>query len=277
MPGYTFLLSPTLYAGQTVTTSIEADPGNADPVMVGLYIQTYGADDALAIAVGPDIALAPGTRQDLSWCLPDTGGAPIATIGVELRSTRRADGVVYMDYLNWSGTPDVALMRPPAGGTLWQRAWVNGMDQLEFPGTETYRLLQNQGTGSFIQGSADWVDYQVDVAVTPHLLEAGGIGARVQGLRRYYALLLDRNGTARLVKALNGEMVLAEMDFPWTFGGTYQLSLQVVGTRIRAAIDGVVLFEVEDTGQPLVGGGVSLIATEGRLSAGTVFVHPPNW
>jgi hypothetical protein len=137
--------------------------------------------------------------------------------------------------------------------------------------------MQNQGTGLLIQGTADWDDYQVDVAVTPHLLEAGGIGARVQGLRRYYALLLSRDGTARLVKALDGEAVLAEKPFSWSFGGTYQMSLQVDGSRIRAAIDGTVLYDLEDMDRPLLGGGVALIATEGRLSAGTVFVHPPTW
>jgi hypothetical protein len=277
MPGYNFVASPTLYTGQTVTASIEADANNGGPVTVGLYIQTYDANDALAAIAGPNVLLAPGERHDFGWRMPDTGGAPIATIGVEVRSIQRADGVVYLDYLTWSGPPDVALMRPDAGGTMWRRAWVDGVDQTDFRRTEPYRLLQNQGTGLLIQGTADWTDYQVDVAVTPHMIEAYGIGARVQGMRRYYALLLYRDGTARLVKALDGEKILAETAFPWTFGATYRMSLQVVGTRIRAAIDGKILFEVDDTEQPLKGGGVALIATEGRLSAETVFVRPPTW
>ena len=277
MPGYNFLLSPTLYTGQTVTASIEADQANVTPITAGLYIQTYDAADALVATQGPDVALAPGMRHTYSWCLPDTGGAPIATVGVELRSASRAGGVMYLDYLTWSGTPDVALMRPAAGGTLWRRAWVDGVDQVDFRRTEPYRLMQNRGTGLLIQGTANWIDYQVDVAVTPHLLEAGGIGIRVQGMRRYYALLLHRDGTARLVKALAGESVLAETAFPWASGSTYQMSLQVVGARLRAAIDGTILFDVEDAHRPLAGGGVALIANEGRLSAGTVFVHPPTW
>ncbi len=276
MPGYNFLLSPTLYTGQTVTASIEADAANAAPVTVGLYIQTYGASDTLEDTPGPEVTLEPGMRHDFSWRMPDTGGAPIAAVGLELRSAKRAAGVVYLDYLTWSGPPDVELRRPAGGGTMWRRAWVDGVDQVDFRRPDPYRLLQNQGTGLLIQGTADWTDYQVDVAVTPHLLKAGGIGARVQGMRRYYALLLDRAGTARLVKAPAGETVLAETAFPWTFGATYRMSLQVVGCRIRAAIDGKVLFEVEDTDQPLTGGGVALIATEGRLSADTVYVHPPS-
>jgi ADP-ribosylglycohydrolase len=277
MPGYNFVASPTLYTGQTVTASIEADSTNSGAVTVGLYIQTYDGNDSLVATAGPEVLLAPGERHEFRWRMPDSGGAPIATIGVEVRSTERADGVIYLDYLTWSGTPDLALMRPVEGGTMWRRAWVDGVDQTDFRRTEPYRLLQNQGTGLLIQGMAEWTDYQVDVAVTPHMIDAAGIGARVQGMRRYYALMLYRNGTARLVKALDGEKLLAETVFPWTFGTTYQMSVQVVGTRIRAAIDGRQLFEVADTDQPLKGGGVALIATEGRLSAETVFVHPPAW
>jgi ADP-ribosylglycohydrolase len=277
LPGYNFLLSPTLHSGQTVMASVEADPANAAPVTVGLTIQTYGASDTLQATPGPTIDMAPGVRQEFSWRMPDTGGAPIATVGVEIRSAARADGVVYLDYLTWSGAPDVTLARPEAGGMLWRRAWVDGVDQVDFRREEPYRLMQNYGTGLLTQGTADWVDYQVDVAVTPYMLDAGGVGARVQGMRRYYALLLSREGTARLVKAMDGETTLAETAFPWTFGGTYQLSLQVDGPRIRASIDGKVLFDLEDTDRPLAGGGVALIATEGRLSAETVYVHPPTW
>src|SRR3712207_7033614 len=65
------------------------------------------------------------------------------------------------------------------------------------------------------------------------LFRSAGIGARVQGLRRYYALLLCRGGTIRLVKAADGTTVLAEHDFAWEFFRTYGLALEVVGSRDR--------------------------------------------
>ena len=88
---------------------------------------------------------------------------------------------------------------------MWRRAWVDGVDQYGSRWPEPYRLVQNHGTGLLIQGTRDWTDYRVSAPITPHLVASAGIGARVQGMRRYYALLLAEGGTVRLVKALDGE------------------------------------------------------------------------
>jgi hypothetical protein len=101
---------------------------------------------------------------------------------------------------------------------------------------------------------------------------SGGVGARVQGMRRYYALLLHNNGTAQLVKALDGVAVLAETAFPWEYGEAYTLMLQVVGARLQGWIDGRLLFDVQDVGYLLSGGGIALICEEGRMAAENVRV-----
>ncbi|HKC73738.1 MAG TPA: ADP-ribosylglycohydrolase family protein, partial [Chloroflexota bacterium] len=189
-------------------------------------------------------------------------------------AAQRADGTIYLDYLGWNGAPDVMLTRPQAGGTMWRRAWVDGVDQAEYRYPEPYRLVQNRGMGLLIQGTREWTDYRVSAAISPHMVQAAGIGARVQGLRRYYALLLAEGGVARLVKALDGETVLAETDVAWQCGGTYNLSLQVMGHRLQAWIDGRLLFDVENTERPLTGGGVALICEEGRMSSDAVTVRP---
>jgi hypothetical protein len=106
------------------------------------------------------------------------------------------------------------------------------------------------------------------------LVNAAGIAARVQGLRRYYALLLCNDGKTRLVKALDGDTVLADAEFPWLFGETHDLSLEVVGTQLRAWIDGQQLFEVNDTDRPLIGGGVALVCEKGRTATRAVTVQP---
>ena len=95
-------------------------------------------------------------------------------------------------------------------------------------------MIQNHGTGLLSQGTADWTDYRAEAALTPHLATSAGLAVRVQGLRRYYALLLHRDGTARLVRVCDGEEILAERPFSWHFGETYDCAIEVSGQRLRA-------------------------------------------
>jgi len=277
--GYALLASPTLYAGQTVRAGVAADEGNSTPVACRFYVRTYGADDELVRAYGPSVVLKPGAEHEFEWRIPDTGGTPIADVGVEISSDRRADGAVYLDYLTWDGAPDVVLTRPETGGTMWRRAWVNGVDDYNPRYPEPFRLVHNRGTGLLIQGTREWTDYRVTADVTPHMVTSAGIGARVQGMRRYYALILCNGDKARLVKALDGDTVLAETDFSWRFDETHELSLEVVGARqggvrLRAWIDDQLTFEVQDSDRPLDGGGVALVCEEGRTATQAVTVRP---
>ncbi|HXV41963.1 MAG TPA: ADP-ribosylglycohydrolase family protein, partial [Anaerolineae bacterium] len=272
--GYALLASSTLYAGQTVRAGLSADSHNEQPVLGTLYLRSYGPNDRLVMTRGPQVELAPGAYQELTWQIGDTDGAPIAEIGLEISSERRADGTVYLDYLTWDGPPNLVFSRPNHPGSMWRRAWVNGVDQYDERWPEAYRLVQNNGRGLLMQGSREWTDYQVGAAITPHLVKAAGIAARVQGLRRYYALLLTEDSKARLIKALDGEIVLAEMEFPWRFGETYEFHLQVKGQQLSAGIDGQTLFTVQDTARPLTGGGIALVCEEGRMATEAVTVRP---
>ncbi|HNT77333.1 MAG TPA: ADP-ribosylglycohydrolase family protein [Anaerolineae bacterium] len=278
MPGYGLLCSPTLYPGQTVRARVVADPANVAPVAAALYARAYGANDALEIARSPQVTFMPGDAHEFVWTLAGSGAEPIAEVGVEISSDKRADGTLYLDYLTWDGTPDVTFARSSHNGTLWARAWLNGADR--FDAWDRLRVTQNEGVGLVMQGTREWADYRVAADITPHLVKSGGIAARVQGMRRYYALLLCKpaacatGGKLRLVKALDGVTVLAEADFPWTFDETHDLSLTVTGARIQAAVDGQSYFDVTDTAHPLLAGAVALICEEGRLESATVTVKP---
>ncbi len=281
-----------------------ASGDNDLPVTCRLYLRVYDADDELVRVYGPEVVLRPGDGHTFEWRVADTGGAPIAEVGLEVGSTRRTEGTVYLDYLTWEGPPDVVLTRPraasaSAGGTMWRRVWVNGVDEYRPWYPEAYRLIQNRGVGLLIQGTREWTDYRVSADVTPHMVTAAGIAARVQGMRRFYALLLcvdaapsewrylsmegtpsegrrsKSNGVLRFVKALDGNAVLAERDFAWTFGETHDLSLEVVDARLRAWVDGRQVFDVCDDHRPLASGAVALVCQEGRTATDVVRVQPP--
>jgi ADP-ribosylglycohydrolase len=285
MPGYGLIASPTLYPGQTLRARVSADEGNADDVCCQLYVQIYGEGDTPVEVDGPETLLAPGGDHTFTWRAPDTGGLPIAGVGLALRSSQRAEGRIYLDYLTWEGTPDVLLTYPEAGGApavvggMWRRAWVNAVDQYQGWREEPYRLVHNEGVGLLIQGTREWRDYRVTADVTPHMVKAAGLAARVQGMRRYYALLLCRDEAdapriVRLVKALDGITVLGEAVFPWNFDETYVLSLEVVGPHVRAWLNEELQFEVEDAACPLLGGAVALVCEEGRTATQAARVQP---
>ncbi len=133
--------------------------------------------------------------------------------------------------------------------------------------------MQNEGTGLLITGGRDWADYTVRAAVTTDLCAGFGLAARVQGLRRYYALLLEP-GAARLVKLRDDETTLATAPLDWSYTRPYDLSLTVSGSHLVAAVDGVTLCEADDADRPLLDGGVALVCREGCVYTDAVMVGP---
>jgi ADP-ribosylglycohydrolase len=273
---YSLIASPTLYAGQSIRARLSADEAQ-EPVSCRLYLNVYSGQDQLTRLYAPTTTLQPGGSHVLSWAVPDTGGQPIAAVGLEFGSSSgaRADGCVYLDYLTWEGTPRTTLGRPSDGGSMWVQAWTNGLDHFGRPrGDEVYRLVQDRGTGLAIQGTREWQDYSVSAQVTPHMATMAGLCARVQGMMRYYALVLCQDNFVRLIKVLDGTQILTEAAMTVKWETTYALRLEVIGTRLLASIDGEPFFTVEDTHQPLISGAVAMLCQEGRAAVGAVTVEP---
>jgi ADP-ribosylglycohydrolase len=277
MPGYALIASPTLYPGQTVRVGLSTEKA----ARARLFLRIYDSQDELSAVFGSEVVLPSGGYGDADWRIPDLDGQPIAEVGLELKGMPDDDdGVVYLDYLTWDGEPDVVLGRPTGEKQpweppqVWRRAWVNGMDQWEMRFPQAYRLAQNSARGLIIQGTREWRDYAVSAVVIPTLMVAGGIGARVQGMQRYYALLLCDDGKARLVKALDGNRVLAEEHLAWEVEKPYDLRLMVTGTRLRGWVDSRLLFDVIDAERPLEGGGVALVLEEGHMMCEAIVVRP---
>ncbi len=289
--------SPTLYPGQMIRAYVEANSENKCQAGIRPFIRYLGENDEPRILRGPEKWLLPDARHEFNWRLPPAHeiqrregtlllnrsgtnpdmpllqGRPIVEAGVEIFSDEPAEGVIYLDYFTWDGAPSVDLGPPPTGGKAWQSAWVNVATQCDFgKGASTLRVCQNEGTGMLIQGTRCWTDYRAMANVTPRMARAAGIAVRVQGLRRYYALLLEAPNKIKLVKNYYGTTVLAERDFPWRFGQPTELALGAEGKKLRASANGVNLIEVEDSGQVLDGGAFALVVDEGCAESGPVHI-----
>ena len=274
MGGYPLVASPTLYSGQVVRATVAADPGNPGAARCRLTLAHYGADDRLVAMAGPTATLAPGERHDFIWPVPDTNGAPIAQVGLEILADSSGPGTLYLDALTWDGAPRVTLDRPTAGGNLWRRAWVSAVDRWEEGGADfPHRLIQNAGRGMVIQGTREWNDLRVEATVRVHLAASAGLATRVQGLRRYYALLLTDRRRLRLVRMQDEQTVLAERELQWEFERPYRLGLAACGRRLSASVDGETMFDLVDSATPLDSGAIALVCEEGHMEVGPVTIR----
>jgi ADP-ribosylglycohydrolase len=276
MPGYGLMASPTLYPGQTVRAVVEV-PAPAQPVVARLLIEAADAGvrgDELQRLTGPATVVVPGTRAELSWTVPDLDGQPVTFVGVRVEA-ETAGCEVLLDRLGWSGEPTVTFTRPTRGGAMWQRAWVDAVDRLDHA-EEPYRLIQNDGLGQLLQGTREWRDYRVSADVTPHLADAVGLAARVQGLERGYLLELVGRHRIRLVKRWHGETELVSSSFAWEYGTTYALAVEVCGPAVRGWVDGRLVADVIDEDARLRDGAVALTVRNGRTATTAVTVGPAD-
>jgi ADP-ribosylglycohydrolase len=274
MPIYQLLACPTLHSGQVVECRLETD-SDGKHVAVRLCASVYDERDELRQIYGDQHELSSGSEAILTWRVPDTGGYPIFEIGLEIATRDRfgIDGVIYLDYLTWTGAPKTVLRRPDDNlSTMWKHAWVNNVSQFQTR-WEGLRITNGEGKGFIAQGSRDWKNYRVRSEVMPLLAEGWGLAARIQGRERYYAVMFDKldGGCARLIKRVHDETVLATVPFSWQLDQKYVVELQVEGNEIQAFVDGRKILEARDTQQlPLTGGGVGLVVDTGSISTQAV-------
>ncbi len=272
---YELLASPTLHPGQDLSASV-ARVGGEGVLTAAILLGVYGADDELHYLSGPEqeLAVIPST---LRMRVPDTGGQPIASVGLQLAGG--GSGRVELDRLDWSGTPEVTWGRPSEGGRMWRRAWIDGVTHFDttWP-DDAIRVIQDAGTGLLMTGGP-WRDLTVESELTPQLATEVGIAVRVAGLRRYHALALTHEGggpvgEARLVRREHAEeTVLARIPLEWETGRPYALTLTELGGVLRGTVDGAAIGPVPlATDAPL--GGIGILITEGRVGTSRVHVAP---
>jgi hypothetical protein len=169
---------------------------------------------------------------------------------------------------------------------MWRRAWVEGVDHfMDNAGSHLDRHLsmaQDRGRGLVQHGTREWRDYEVTATITPHLADVTGISVRTQGMRRYYGVLVSRDGVVRLVKVVDeSEAVLAEAKLDWELDSEYRIAVSVIGqpgsVRLVASVNGAVLEATDhsdDAGTRLDGGALGVVVDTGAIQVGSVTVRP---
>jgi hypothetical protein len=277
MPGYQLFASPTLYSGQTVTATVHA----TGAATVGLIANAYGEGDQSYTIAGPSQQVAPGSSVELTWTMPEIDGHPFHAIGLEV-----SGGAVELQRLDWGGVPTVTFKRPSdcpiatwfdqpeiPPSVMWRKAFVDGVDAYGYWWKEAFRISQNAGRGVMAQGTHDWDDYRVSATVTPMLASSAGIAARVQGMTRYYALVLTNKNTVQLIKLDDTEQVLAEQPFTWNVFEKYDMTLEVNGETITGKVGDATL-SVTDTGTRLRNGSAGYTIEVGTMASEALSISP---
>ncbi len=274
MRWYELIASPALYSGQTLRAALTAAQTNRSSLCTRAAVQYYDHEDIISTADGPAEEIRPGETRIIQWQTRVPDGCPIVYAGVQIETG--AEATLYLDWLTWDGDPCVRYCLPDCGGTMWQRAWVNAVDQTYDLKPELMRLIQNHGRGMMLTGTRDWQDLQISTHLIPHLIGAFGVAGRVQGLQRYYAVMIEKPNTARLIKMDHAEKTLAQGVLDWKEDEWIQVDLITSGDHIQCSVNGRQLLSCRDTHQPLLNGCVGMIVEEGCLGVESVSIGMPK-
>jgi ADP-ribosylglycohydrolase len=274
MRTYDLMATPLLYPGQVVKARVAADAGNRGEIEIRLRARVYDANDQLHDIDGEAQTVAAGGEATLEWRLPDTGGQPIAEIGLAISAAgNRADGRLLVDYLRWDGAPALTLRRPEGDCDFWRMSWVNGASFFSKRFPAAFRISQNRGEGIIIHGTRQWTDYQASAEVMLHLGNYGGLAVRAQGLRRYYGARVTRDGKMQIVRVRDGDTkVLAETAFKTEFEKPIAMRVAANGDEVVFEADGVTISARDSDPEALADGGIGLLVHEGALSSNEIRV-----
>lgn len=289
--GYALAATPTLYSGQTISAELRCAAG--EKLAARLFIRYYQPNpDSRAeprqlltgYAESKPIMLAKGKNKRIRWIVPDSGGWPIAQLGLRIDGGPSANGIIELDRVDWSGAPEVNFTRAivQENGSANLLGWITNC-------ATTYRrswgpavaLLANRGTGLAHTGNSVWQDYAVTATVTIRLADRAGLAARYGGLYRYVALVYSRQaGELQIVRQHDDiRQSLAKVAYDWPLNEPRKLRLVVAGEHAVGFVDGQEMLDARlcaEDGRPLAlpAGGIALLAETGTASFADVSVRP---
>jgi hypothetical protein len=264
---YMLMASPTLHPGQILRAGLFADQLNSIPLVCRPYISV--CDHQNTLHYGPEIRLPAQSSGELIWKIEDCNGYPIAEAGLEIRAEKRGSGTVYLDYLDWNGVPETSFPLRATSGKMFQRSWVNAVDQIRW--LDALQLSHPTGTGLFFM-SGNWKNYGVNARLVPETAHSFGLVARVRGLRRYYAFTLSNRRRARILKRMGDLKVLDEVEYAWSSNEPHQLTIEIEDCRISGSIGGKRIVTAEDKDSPLPDGGFGFLCEEGSISSDQIAI-----
>ena len=198
--------------------------------------------------------------------VPPVGPNPIVSVGIH---SGAESGLLRLDSLGWKGSPVVEICK--GEGSVWRSQWINAMDDLDTWGGNAINACHSDGDGLLLYGSRDWTDYTVESTLQIYLATHAGVAVRVQGLRRFVALVVVNSGVAQIIERVDDRVsILAEMPFDFEFGEDIKFSFKVSGDSVVGWINGVEIASTRPVS--LSSGAIGLVVSEGRIKTSRVSI-----
>jgi hypothetical protein len=169
---------------------------------------------------------------------------------------------------------------PLANGSTWQREGGALGQTAPIAGTPPGAPDPSVHGSYAVAGDPTWTDIRLDVRVLMEAPDAIGVALRWNGPENHLQLVLDaRLGTFSLIR--HASAVTTTL---WSGAGTVlpgvwrELTVEAIGTRLRAMLDGIVLFDLHDASQANGQVGLYVCATGGcRFARFKVRAAEPKW
>ena len=280
---YTFISCPLLYSGQNIESEIIFKSNSQKPITVTCFINVFGEEDNYERINSESVVLFPDKSQKLKWKIPSTEGNPITQVGFSIESDEANSGSLILNYLTFTGEPNCKFSKPNhigkhkrgvkfSNAKMWKASWVDALDKWD-SGERTFRVCKDSGRGMLITGTDLWKNYKVTSDIAIQRVKTGGLAARVQGLNRYYGLVINASNKLQLIKVINEPKVLKEIDFDLEYYKDYKLSLKVENNKLSGYLDNRVVLEFTDSSDVLENGAMGLIVEDGTMVTDEVIVE----
>jgi hypothetical protein len=143
--------------------------------------------------------------------------------------------------------------------------------------SRVYRQTSFASESRSVLTSAVWTDQSAEADVTPTAIQGTnrfvGLAVRMSDALNYYYVSLRSSNTLQLRKRVNGTFVtLASAPFQFQLNRRYRLRAEAIGSRIRAFVNGVLVFETID--QSHTQGSAGLLTWGARAAFDNVVVTP---
>ncbi len=280
---YNFISCPLLYSGQNIESEIIFKSNSQKPITVTCFINVFGEEDNYERINSESVVLFPDKSQKLKWKIPSTEGNPITQVGFSIESDEANSGSLILNYLTFTGEPNCKFSKPNhigkhkrgvkfSNAKMWKASWVDALDKWD-SGERTFRVCKDSGRGMLITGTDLWKNYKVTSDIAIQRVKTGGLAVRVQGLNRYYGLVISASNKLQLIKVINEPKVLKEIDFDLEYYKDYKLSLKVEDNKLSGYLDNKIVLEFTDNSDVLENGAMGLIVEDGTMVTDEVIVE----